>query len=105
MVDHAECGVAVGLRIESVEPVGKHSYGAESVVESLQMGVDVGSVGKSAHNENIGTEAFKSGDETLYDVYAVRSAVACADDAYDVAFVYVGITFIIQCNRSIGTVV
>ena len=102
-VEHACGGVAMGGGVEGVEPVGEYAYGGQLVVEGCAVCVDVGAVGESADDEEVGIPACELCADGLHHVASLVGAAACADNAEYMGGVEFSVAPIVEGEGCIGT--
>ena len=83
-------------RIEIVESMSKYGHGLVSVLERLPVGVDVNTIGHSAHHEHMWAKLAQVGNELSDKFLSVDSAVASAHDVDYSLLIEVGVAFVEQ---------
>jgi len=101
--EHVAGGVAVRGGVEGVEPVRQDADGVEPVVEGGAVGVDVDTVGESAHDEGIGEGFGQFGAAAFAVGFAVGGDASRAHDRHDVARVEIGRAAIVDDGGGIRT--
>ena len=97
------CGVAVRGGVEGVEPVCQDADGVEPVVEGGAVGVNVDTVGESAHDEGIGESFGEFGTAAFAVGFAVGGDAPRTHDRHDVACIEIGRAAIVDDGGGIGT--
>lgn len=100
--EHVAGGVAVRGGVEGVEPVRQDADGVEVIVEGGAVGVNVDTVGESAHDEGIGKSFGQFGAAAFAVGFAVGGDAARTHDRHDVARVEIGRAAIVDDGGGVG---
>lgn len=100
--EHVAGGVTVGGGIEGVKPMRQDTDSVEAVVEGGAVGVNVDTVGESAHDEGIGESFGQFGAAAFAVGFAVGGDAPRAHDRHDVACIEIGRAAIVDDGRGVG---
>ena len=89
-MEHLFRGISMRIGVEIVEPMRQDSNGIEAVLQCIPVGLNIHTIGKSAHDKGVRAELFQVCCEPTDKVLTVNRATSRAHNADDAPAIEVG---------------